>query len=143
MAQKKSILQLIALKKEKIIRLSLGLILVWGISSLFFIKLELVATWVSVLENIGYDIEVRQMHKPLGKNGSVAIVDIDDKSLEAEGRWPWPRDKFAKLVTNLYKNGATVLAFDVTFPDKEENIAEEVPSLKIKRRQLVHCLRRS
>ena len=126
--KKKSILQTIALKKEKIIRLSIGLLLVFGISSLLFIKVEAVAIWVSELENMGYDIQVRQMHKPLEKNGAVAIVDIDDMSLKAEGRWPWPRDKFAKLIANLYKNGATVVAFDVTFPDREENIAEKVLS---------------
>jgi len=128
MVQKKSILQSIALKKEKIIRLSLGLFLVFGVSSLLFIKVGPFANLVSEMENMGYDIQVRQMHKPLNQNGLIAIVDIDDNSLKAEGRWPWPRDKFAKLIANLYKNGATVVAFDITFPDREENIAEEVLS---------------
>lgn len=128
MAQKNSILQSIALNKEKIIRLSLGLLLVFVVSSLLFINIQPFTTWVSELENMGYDIQVRQMHRPLKKNGLIAIVDIDDNSLKAEGRWPWPRDKFAKLVANLYKNGATVIAFDITFPDREENIAEEVLS---------------
>lgn len=122
----KKILHYLSQKKEKVIRLSLGLILVLGISSLLFIKIEPIATWVSSLEDLAYDLEVRSMRKPLGKNVPIAIVDIDDKSLKGEGRWPWPRDKIAKLVTNLYKNGATVIAFDITFPDAETNIAEKV-----------------
>lgn len=122
----KSILHAIGLKKEKIIRLSLGLLIVFGISSLLFIKFESIATWVLELENMGYDIQLRGFHKPLGKDVPVVIVDIDDVSLQAEGRWPWSRNKFAKLIANLYKNGAAVVAMDITFPDREENIAEEV-----------------
>lgn len=122
----KKLLRFLSLRKEKIIRLSLGLFLVFVTSCLLYIKVEPIATWVTSLENLGYDIQIRQMHKPLGKTNPISIISIDDKSLKAEGRWPWPRDKFARLVTNLYKNGATVVAFDVTFPDVEENIAEEV-----------------
>lgn len=122
----KSALRVLAQKKEKIVRLSLGLILVLGITGLLFINIEPIASWVSSLENLGYDLQVRQMHKPLGKTVPIAIIDIDDKSLKSEGRWPWPRKKFAELVTKLYQNGATVIAFDITFPDPESNIAEEV-----------------
>lgn len=122
----KKFLHFLNQKKEKVIRLLLGLLLVFGVSSLIFIKIEPIASWVSRLENLAYDLEVRNIHKPLGKNIPITIVDIDDKSLAAEGRWPWSRDKFAKLVTNLYQNGATVVAFDITFPEKEENIAEKV-----------------
>ncbi len=122
----KKLFRFLSLRKEKIVRLTFGLFLVFLTSGLFFIKVEPIGTWVASLENLGYDIQLRQMHKPLGKTNLVSIIAIDDKSLKAEGRWPWPRDKFAKLLTNLYKNGATVVAFDVTFPDVEENIAEKV-----------------
>jgi adenylate cyclase len=113
-------------KKEKIVRLSFGIGLVFFISFLLFIEVEPIASWVSALENLSYDLQVRQMHKPLGTDNPIVIVDIDDKSLKEEGRWPWSRKKFADLVTNLYQNGATVVAFDIAFPEKEANIAEEV-----------------
>ena len=35
----------------------------------------------------------------------VTIVDIDDKSLEKLGQWPWPRTRIADLVTELAKEG--------------------------------------
>ena len=31
----------------------------------------------------------------------VTIVDIDDKSLEKFGQWPWPRTRIADLITEL------------------------------------------
>ncbi len=31
----------------------------------------------------------------------VTIVDIDDKSLEKLGQWPWPRTRIADLITEL------------------------------------------
>jgi adenylate cyclase len=34
---------------------------------------------------------------------------IDEKSLEAEGRWPWPRSKLAALVDILSRDGARVI----------------------------------
>jgi adenylate cyclase len=113
-------------KKEKITRISLGLFLVFGLSSLLFVDVQPITTWISALENLGYDLQVRKEHKPLGKNNSIIIIDIDDTSLQAKGRWPWPRETIADMVTNLYKHGATVVAFDVTFPDPEINIVQEL-----------------
>jgi adenylate cyclase len=52
---------------------------------------------------------------------AVAMVVIDEKSLEAEGRWPWPRSKFAALVDVLSREGAKVVGFDVIFAEPDEN----------------------
>ncbi|OGP63823.1 MAG: hypothetical protein A2V65_01925 [Deltaproteobacteria bacterium RBG_13_49_15] len=53
--------------------------------------------------------------------GTVVMAIIDEKSLNAEGRWPWPRSKIAQLVDELTKNGAKVIAFDIGFLDPDEN----------------------
>src|SRR5262245_58660069 len=45
----------------------------------------------------------------------VAIVDIDDASLNALGQWPWPRHYLAQIVANLMKAGALVVGFDMVF----------------------------
>jgi CHASE2 domain len=34
------------------------------------------------------------------------MVVIDEKSLGVEGRWPWPRSKFAPLIDLLARDGA-------------------------------------
>jgi adenylate cyclase len=49
----------------------------------------------------------------------VVIVDIDDKSLEQLGQWPWPRTRIADLVTKLADLGALVIAFDIIFAEPD------------------------
>jgi adenylate cyclase len=58
----------------------------------------------------------------------VTIVDIDDKSMEKLGQWPWPRTRIADLITELTRLGAVVIAFDAVFsePDRlNPNIAAD------------------
>jgi adenylate cyclase len=52
---------------------------------------------------------------------NVVAAVIDEKSLDAEGRWPWPRAKIARLIEALDKDGAKVIAFDVGFIEPDEN----------------------
>ena len=56
---------------------------------------------------------------------AVALAVIDEKSLDEEGRWPWPRSKIARLVDYLSDDGAKVIGFDVGFlePDENNNIS--------------------
>lgn len=49
----------------------------------------------------------------------VTIVDIDDKSMEKLGQWPWPRTRIADLVVELTRLGAVVIAFDVVFSEPD------------------------
>lgn len=52
---------------------------------------------------------------------SVALAVIDEKSLDALGRWPWPRSHFADLVDALSRDGARVIGFDIGFFEPDEN----------------------
>ena len=49
----------------------------------------------------------------------VTIVDIDEKSMEKLGQWPWPRNRIADLITELTSLGAVVIAFDVVFSEPD------------------------
>ena len=81
------------------------------------------------LEYLAYDIRLNLfLDKELKKDDRIVIVDIDEKSLRLEGRWPWSRTKIAKLIENISSAGATVIAFDVIFSEKERNSASEVLS---------------
>lgn len=46
---------------------------------------------------------------------TLAVVVIDPVSLRKEDRWPWPRDRYAKVVANLQDAGVALVAFDVDF----------------------------
>lgn len=50
---------------------------------------------------------------------NVVIVDIDEKSLNKLGQWPWPRNLLADMTKNLYKNGARAIGFDIVFAEKD------------------------
>jgi len=57
---------------------------------------------------------------------NIVIVDYDERSLAAEGQWPWSRFKIARLATKLAERGALVIGFDVFFPEYERNLALEL-----------------
>ncbi len=56
----------------------------------------------------------------------IVIIDIDEKSLREQGRWPWSRARVAELITQLADLGAVVVAFDIVFAEPERNLAEEL-----------------
>lgn len=63
----------------------------------------------------------------------VVIIDLDERSLEEVGQWPWPRTIVAELVSRLTAMGAIVIGFDVVFaePDRMSPgvMAQVIPGL--------------
>ena len=55
------------------------------------------------------------------EGGHVAIVAVDEKSIQQIGRWPWSRDVIAKLIYKLKSYGAKVIAFDAFFSEEDPN----------------------
>ncbi|MCF8077855.1 MAG: CHASE2 domain-containing protein [Desulfobacterales bacterium] len=49
----------------------------------------------------------------------VVIVDIDEESLAALGRWPWPRTRLAQLAEAARRLGAEAVAFDIIMPEPD------------------------
>ena len=66
----------------------------------------------------------------------IIIVSIDDQSYDGIGEvWPWSRDKYAHLISNLNKAGAKTIGIDVTMdiprydkPEADRALAESVPA---------------
>jgi adenylate cyclase len=70
---------------------------------------------------IAYDAKVR-LTMPRGVDQRIAILDIDEKSLQEIGRWPWGRERMAQLVTKLFDHyGVAVLGFDVVFAEPDDS----------------------
>ena len=83
---------------------------------------------VSILDQIElrtYDLRLRS-RGPSKPSPSVVLAMIDEKSLDAEGRWPWPRSKIAALVDLLSADGARVIAFDIGFLEPDESSGLEL-----------------
>lgn len=69
---------------------------------------------------------------PVRPDARIAIVTIDQKSVNEMGPYPWTRDRHAQLVNLLSQNGAKTIGFDVLFlepdvnnPDDDEFLAAE------------------
>jgi adenylate cyclase len=62
--------------------------------------------------------------RPVDKN--LALLAVDERAVQTIGRWPWPRDVLAKLIQHALDNGVKVLAFDMAFPEPQQNPVELV-----------------
>jgi len=74
----------------------------------------------NVMELKAYDLHMRERGK-IKPGGEVAIVAIDEKSIDELGRWPWPRTRISQLIESLNKYQAKVVAFDVIFSEPDES----------------------
>ncbi len=61
-----------------------------------------------------------QARGTLTPNPEILLAVIDEKSLEEQGKWVWPRSKIADLVTKLSQAGAKVVGFDVGFLEPDD-----------------------
>ena len=76
--------------------------------------------FVDRMENLAYDVRLNLM-MPATRDDRIVILDIDEKSLREEGRWPWARNRMAELMNKLFdKYQIAVLGFDVVFAEKDE-----------------------
>jgi len=49
----------------------------------------------------------------------IVIVDIDEKSLNVFGQWPWSRDIISQIIVNLTNSEAMVIGLDMFFAEKD------------------------
>ena len=52
---------------------------------------------------------------------SIYTVNIDEKSLEQYGQWPFPRDVYGKIIKDLYDRGAGLVVFNVLMPEPDRS----------------------
>lgn len=63
-------------------------------------------------------VALRMEVQPRPPTGKIVLVDIDAKSIEAIGRWPWPRRVHAELIDRLVALDAAEIALDIDFSTK-------------------------
>jgi adenylate cyclase len=80
---------------------------------------------LQLLDNIELKtLDVRfELRGPRVPGPAVVIVAIDQKSQDVLGRWPFPRSYFAQAVDFLRGAHSRVIAFDINFPQPDENSA--------------------
>ncbi len=101
----------------------------------------------SLLELKTLDLRFRYRGK-IPTTGEVALVTIDEKSLDELGRWPWPRVRMAQLLDGLVKNDVKVVGFDIVWAEPDENselkglaaLKQKLQELRVQNRALENYL---
>jgi serine/threonine-protein kinase len=91
------------------------------VSGLFIFASFQTFPFFEALERVIYSVEMR-LDLPAGSDDhNISIVNIDEKSLERLGPWPWPRYLIAEMIAILKANGAKLIGLDFIFNQKEQN----------------------
>jgi adenylate cyclase len=78
-------------------------------------------------ENRFYDYRMRESMDRTFLSKDVALVKIDDYSLQKIGSWPLPRTVHAQMLDKIRTFGGKVVAMDVMFPEKSPALKDLSP----------------
>jgi len=73
---------------------------------------------------VDFRFQLRNHMTPPAVPENIVIVEVDEKSLEKYGRWPWSRVRQAKLIDRIVQAGPKVLAVDIFYPERESKKAD-------------------
>ncbi|HSN20917.1 MAG TPA: adenylate/guanylate cyclase domain-containing protein [Usitatibacter sp.] len=105
------------LSLNTVVRVAAGLVMVFA--ALLSVAEIVPIRMLQALELQAYDARLR-LFMPRTVDPRIVILDIDEKSLAAEGHWPWGRDKLALMLRQLFdRYHARVAAFDIAFPERD------------------------
>ncbi len=93
----------------------------------WFVIALLCLTTLLYLSNVFWrtDLEIFDAALPTAPApADVLVVAIDDASIAALGRWPWPRAVHASLLDRLREDGARAVALDILFTEPDPNSPE-------------------
>ena len=72
---------------------------------------------IEVLRLKGLDYYQRTQEKTKSEN--IVVIEIDEKSLEDRGQWPWPRQELAEGIKKAFENEAVVVVLPIIFAEKD------------------------
>ena len=79
---------------------------------------------VEILRTRSFDLYQNIRPRDPPAESLVAIADIDERSLERYGQWPWPRTLVAQLVLALRRAGVSAIGFDIVFAEGDRTSPE-------------------
>ncbi len=83
------------------------------------------------VERASYDAMTRLALPETPIDQRILLIEIDQKSLEKFGSWPWPRDLIARMVHLVKGSGAKVVGLNVFLLDEDRTAAlREIRTLK-------------
>ena len=70
-----------------------------------------------ILRLKSFDLLLQSQEKEISQD--IAIVTIDEKSIEKYGQWPWKRDVLADVILELRNQGAGVIVLPILFAEED------------------------
>ena len=97
--------------KQNVFPAAAGFLLVFGLAHVGLFER---------VENLTLDLRTRERvkHQPEA-DPRLAVVAIDDESIEKIGRWPWPRERHAQFVELASSAKAAVVTWDILFTEPD------------------------
>ena len=91
---------------NKVVPIFCGFLITFMAITLQLRPLPIIGAVIQRLDNVVYDLRQNAfMRKFSLKDVPIVIVDVDEKSLKAEGHWPWSRNKVSVTGTTTAKTG--------------------------------------
>ena len=113
--------------RQSIIMMVFSLILSLLSVTLFLGENPILVNFLKRLETIPYDLRLKlSTPQSIDDIPPIFIIDLDEKSLKKEGRWPWSRYKLAQLIDKLTQSGVSVIALDMVQSEREVNPIDRV-----------------
>ena len=79
---------------------------------------------VEQIRLMAFDYAISTLEK--SHSEQIALINIGEKSLEKYGQWPWPRQYYAQMISDLRDAGAGVIGFTVMYPEPDRFGGDEV-----------------
>jgi CHASE2 domain-containing sensor protein len=83
---------------------------------------------VARLHELVFDAYQRLMPRPR-ESAPAVIVEIDERALDAQGQWPWPRTRVAELVRAIARARPAAIGLDLLFTEPDRSAADSDRSL--------------
>jgi len=80
------------------------------------------------LHELVFDAYQRLMPRPR-ESAPAIIVEIDERALDAQGQWPWPRTQVAELVRAIARARPAAIGLDLLFTEPDRSSADADRSL--------------
>lgn len=101
---------------------------------LFFILLALIPLFLyflsppflESLENSFYDLRFQYNSESTPSTHNLTIIEIDDRSIEQFGRWPWSRETTSELLKEIISAEPAIIALDMVFSEKEHPLTDKL-----------------
>jgi signal transduction histidine kinase/CHASE2 domain-containing sensor protein len=92
-----------------------GSLQLWLAHGLAYLAVAVAYLWGATIPLEQGLLELQYRLFPHDATGTLAVVEIDSRSLKLLDTWPWPRSYHATLVDRLVASGVRAIAYDVDF----------------------------